>query len=101
MCKDYNQEVTKLEKHLAGDVLDNFGLVVHGKLDQWELIMGINAALNSAKKSTRQHAHIHVNTCPSNVSHSVNGLKSTRRRCKQPSILYWTHLGLFDVIPAV
>ncbi len=65
VCQAYDQNVTKLDKMIVGDMLDNFCLVVHGKIDQWESILGINAALNSENASAWWHSHVIVNTCPS------------------------------------
>ncbi len=61
----YDQMVAKSDKQLTRSVLDCYRLHIRKVINQFELIILINTALNSADPKSWRNSFIRVNMCPS------------------------------------
>lgn len=65
VCQAYDQQVAVHDKRLVRDMLDGYRFNMHGVVNQFELILTVNAALNEADPKLWRTSSIRVNTCPS------------------------------------
>jgi hypothetical protein len=61
----YDQIVAKSDKQITRAILDNYRHHICKVINQFELIVLINTALNSADPLSWLHSFIRVNMCPS------------------------------------
>jgi hypothetical protein len=68
VCQAYNQLVAKQDKRVTRDLLEGFRFLKHGVINQFELVLIANTAMNApgSAKAWRV-SHIRVNMCPSQM----------------------------------
>lgn len=66
VCQAYDQEVAKEDKRITRELLEGYKFNVAHMINQWELIIIINEALNKVEKGDAwRNSFIRVNMCPS------------------------------------
>ena len=101
MCQAYDQEVARSDKRWTREILDAYRLGVHGVLSQWELILGINAALNKADPKAWRRSHIRVNMCPSRMTSFADWLRKHEKTVAAADRFFESRDSLFEAMPAV
>ncbi len=97
----YNQMVAKMDEKFTRDLLDGFCYHTKGVMNQFQLILIINSALNGADPKSWQTSFVWVNMFPSKHVPFTTWVKKHKATVVAADCFFTDRVGLIDAMPAV
>eukprot|EP00956_Cyclotella_meneghiniana_P008732 scaffold11931_cov56-Cyclotella_meneghiniana.AAC.4 len=101
VCQAYDQIVAKEDKRRARELLDTIKRFKKNPINQWDLILILNEALNEVAKSQAwRTSFIRVNFCPSKRVPFKDWVTNHADTVEAADRFFKHRYGLFDAMPA-
>jgi hypothetical protein len=97
----HNQMVAKSDTRFTGSLLDGYRFHTKGAINQIELRLIINAAINSSDANSWQTSFINVNMCPSKHVPFTTCVKKHEAIVAAVDRFFTNRSSLFDAMPAI